>query len=43
MQLQPDLVVPEPFARQPRPAEGMFALLDVLPGGTTLVMEPPPP
>lgn len=30
MQLQPHLVVAEPFAGQPRPAEGVFAFLDVL-------------
>ena len=39
VQLQSDLVVAEPLARQPRPAEGILALLDVLLGGATLVVE----
>ena len=30
VQLQPDLFVAEPLARQPSPAEGVLALLDVL-------------
>jgi len=40
VQLQPHLVVAEPSARQPRPAKGILALLDVLLGGAALVVEP---
>ena len=40
MQLQPDLVVAEPLARQARPAEGVFALCDVLLCGAALIVEP---
>ncbi|MCK9991773.1 MAG: hypothetical protein Dbin4_00293 [Alphaproteobacteria bacterium] len=39
VQLQPDLVVAEPPARQPRPVEGVFALLDVLLGRAALIVE----
>ena len=39
MQLQPHLVVAEPFAGQPRSAEGVFALLDVLLLCAALVIE----
>ncbi len=40
MQLQAHLIVAELPARQPRPAEGVFAFLDVLLGGAALVVEP---
>jgi len=40
VQLQPDLVVAEPPARQPRPVEGVLPFLDVLLGGAALVVEP---
>jgi hypothetical protein len=40
VQLQPHLVVAEPFARQPGPAEGVIAFLDMLLGGAALVIEP---
>ena len=39
MQLTPHPVVAEPFARQARPAESVFAFLDVLLGGAALVGE----
>ena len=39
VQLQPNLVVAEPLARQPRPAEGVFALLDVLLGGAASIVK----
>ena len=40
VQVQPDLVVAEPPARQPRPVEGVFAFLDMLRGRAALVVEP---
>ena len=40
VQLQPDLVIVEPLARQPRPVEGVLAFLDMLLGGAALVIEP---
>ena len=40
VQLQPHLVVAETFARQPRPVEGVFALLDVLFGGACSMTRP---
>ena len=39
VQLQPHLDVVEPPARQPRPAEGILAFLDMLLGGATLIVE----
>ena len=39
MQLQPDLVVAEPLARQPGLAEGILSFLDVLLGGAALVVD----
>ena len=47
-QLQPDLVGPEIVAGQPRPGQGDLAFLDLLFGGSPLVVEidyplvPPP-
>lgn len=38
MQRQQRLVIADPFALQPRPAEGVFAFLDVLLGGAALVV-----
>ena len=40
VQLQPHLVVAEPLAGQPRPVEGILALLDVLLGRAALIVEP---
>ena len=40
MQLQPHFVVAELLARQPRPAKGILAFLDVLLGGAALIIEP---
>ena len=40
VQLQPDLVVAEPLARQPRPAEGVLSFLDMLLGGVDRGTEP---
>ena len=39
VQLQPDLVVAEPLARQPGLAEGILSFLDVLLGGAALVVD----
>ena len=39
MQLQPHLIVVEPLARQPRPAESILAFLDVLLSGAALIVE----
>ena len=39
VQLQPHLVVAEALARQPRPAEGVFAFPDVLFGGAASIVE----
>lgn len=39
VQLQPNLVVAEPLARQPGPAESVFTLLDVLLGGAASIVE----
>lgn len=39
MKLEPDLVVAELLARQARPANRVLAFLDVLPGGTALIVE----
>lgn len=43
MELEPDLVVPEPAAGQPRPADGILAFADVLLGGAATVVEPADP
>ena len=43
VQLQPHLIVAELPAGQARPAEGVFAFLDVLLGGAALVVEPDHP
>ena len=43
VQLEPHLVVPEPAARQARPADGVLAFADVLLGGATAVVEPAHP
>ena len=40
VELQPHLVIAEPSARQPRPAKGILAFLDVLFGRAALVVEP---
>ncbi len=39
VQLQPDIVVAELPARQPRPVEGVLAFLDVLLGGAALIVK----
>jgi len=43
MQPQPHVVVPEPAAEEPRPADGVLAFADVLLGGAAAVVEPADP
>jgi hypothetical protein len=43
MELQADLVLRHPIARQPCPVDRLLAFLDVLLGRSTLIVEPDDP